>query len=156
MKEAEQGLLLDIPEDQARPVQGLILTTRSNISFYQGDLPRCVILGQQALELLPETPSLPRAASLAFAAHAFLVTGDVTPAIESQVAAVAPAARAVGNRFVVLRGLTLLAQLQIVQGRLQAAAATYRDTAQLAPEPGGTPGPDRQRRLLFRSRRSVS
>ena len=111
LQEAEQGLLPDIPEDQARPVQGLILTTRSNISFYRGDLPRCVVLGRQALELLPETPSFPRAASMAFAAHAFLVIGDVTPAIERQVAAVAPAARAAGNRFVVLRGLTLLAQL---------------------------------------------
>jgi LuxR family maltose regulon positive regulatory protein len=134
LQEAEHGLL-NTPEELARPIQGLILTTGANISFYRGDLPRCVVLGRQALDILPETTSLPRAASIAFAAHAFLVSGDVTPATERQVVAVAPAARAAGNRFVVLRGLTLLAQLQILQGRLHAAAATYREAAQLAPEP---------------------
>jgi LuxR family maltose regulon positive regulatory protein len=137
LREAEGGLPPDTPEEQARLVQGLILTTRANISFYRGDLPRCVVLGRQALELLPETASLPLVASMAFAAHSFLVTGDVTPATERQVAAVAPAARAAGNRFVVLRGLTMLAQLQTLQGRLHAAAATYREAAQLAPDPGG-------------------
>jgi LuxR family maltose regulon positive regulatory protein len=137
LQDAERGLPPDTPEEQARPVQGMILTTRANISFYQGDLPRCVALAQQALDLLPETASLPRVASMAFVAHSFLVTGDATPATGRQVAAVAPAARAAGNRFVVLRGLTLLAQLQVLQGRLHAAAAIYREAAQLAPEPGG-------------------
>jgi LuxR family maltose regulon positive regulatory protein len=137
LQEAERGLSPDTPEQQARAVRGLILTTQANISFFRGDLPRCVALGRQALDLLPETNSLPRAASMAFAAHAFLVTGDATTATERQVAAVAPAARAAGNRFVVLRGLTLLAQLQVLQGRLHAAAVTYREAAQLAPEPGG-------------------
>jgi LuxR family maltose regulon positive regulatory protein len=137
LQEAEQSLMPDTPEEQERQIQGLILTTRANIAFYRGDLPRCVALGQQALERLPETPSLGRAAAMAFAAHSFLVSGDVTAAAERQVAAVAPAARAAGNRFVVLRGLTMLAQFQMLQGRLHAAAATYREAAQLAPEPGG-------------------
>jgi LuxR family maltose regulon positive regulatory protein len=140
LQEVEHALLADTPEEQARPVQGLILTTRANIRFFRGDLPGCVVLGRQALDMLPETPSLPRAASMAFAAHTFLVTGDVTPAIERQVATVAPAARAAGNRFVVLRGLTLLAELQVLQGRLHAAAATYLEAAQIAPEPGGLQG----------------
>jgi LuxR family maltose regulon positive regulatory protein len=135
--EAEQGLLPDTPEEQARLVQGMVQTTRSNITFYRGDLSRCIVLAQQALALLPEAARIPRTAAAAFAAHAFMVTGDVRPASERQVAAVVPAARAAGNRFVVLRGLTLMAQLQILQGRLHAAAATYRQAAQLAPEPGG-------------------
>jgi LuxR family maltose regulon positive regulatory protein len=135
--EAEQGLLPDMLAEQARLVQGMVQTTRSNISFYRGDLPRCIVLAQQALATLPETARIPRAAAIAFAAHAFLVTGDVRPAAERQVAAVAPAARAAGNRFVLLRGITLMAQLQILQGRLHAAAATYRQAPQLAPEPGG-------------------
>jgi LuxR family maltose regulon positive regulatory protein len=135
--EAEQGLLPDTPAEQARLIQGMVQTTRSNISFYRGDLPRCIAQAQQALALLPGTARIPRTAAAACAAQAFLVTGDVRPASERQVAAVVPAARAADNRFVVLRGFTLMAQLQILQGRLHAAAATYRQAAQLAPEPGG-------------------
>jgi LuxR family maltose regulon positive regulatory protein len=135
--EAEQALLPDTPAEQARLVQGMVQTTRSNISFYLGDLPRCIVLAQQALALLPEMARIPRTAAVAFAAHAFMVTGDVRPASERQVAAVAPAARLADNRFVLLRGFTLMAQLQIFQGRLHAAAATYRQAAQLTPEPGG-------------------
>jgi LuxR family maltose regulon positive regulatory protein len=133
---AEQGVLPDTPEEIARTVHGRVLTTRANIRFYRGDLPQSVALGQHALELLPETSSFVRAADLAFAAQAFLVTGDVTATVERQVAAVAPAAQAAGNRFVQLRGYTMLAELHVLQGRLQAAALTYREAAQLAPEHG--------------------
>lgn len=136
LKEAELGISPDTPADLARAIRGRIFTTHANISFYRGDLSGCVALGRQALDLLPETMSIPRVTAMAFAAQAFLVTGDVTSATESQVAAVAPAARAAGNRFVLLRSFTLLAQLQLLQGRLQAAAATYREVTQLAQEPG--------------------
>ncbi|NTU81885.1 MAG: hypothetical protein HGA45_21330, partial [Chloroflexales bacterium] len=135
--ETEAGLPPDMAEAQARQVRGLALTTRANISFYRGALAGCVAFGRQALARLPETPSLERAAALAFAAHGFLLSGEATAAIERQVAAVVPAARAVDNRFVLLRGFTLLAQLQILQGRLRAAAASYREAALVAPEPDG-------------------
>jgi LuxR family transcriptional regulator, maltose regulon positive regulatory protein len=135
LQEAEQALLPDTPDELARSIRGRVLTTRANISFYQGNLPRSVVIGQQALEIFPEIVSFSRPAASAFAAHSFLVTGAVTPAIERLVAAVAPAAHAAGNRFVQLRGYTLLAELEVLQGRLKAAAATYREAAQLAPEP---------------------
>jgi LuxR family maltose regulon positive regulatory protein len=136
LREAEQALLPDAPEELVHSIQGRVLTTRANISFYHGDLPRSVLLGQQALDILPEAANLWRPAAKAFAAHAFLLSGDVAAAIERQVAAVAPTAAAAGNRFVQLRGYTLLAELQVLQGRLQAAAATYREATKLAPEPG--------------------
>jgi LuxR family maltose regulon positive regulatory protein len=135
LQEAEQALP-DLPQEQARQARGLILATRANISFYRGTLPSCVAFGRQALGLLPETPGLARAAATVFAAHSFLLTGDVTPAADRGVAAVAAGARAAGNRGVVLRGLTLLAELQAFQGRLRTAAATYHEAAQLASEPG--------------------
>jgi LuxR family transcriptional regulator, maltose regulon positive regulatory protein len=134
LQQAEQGLSLDTQQPQERTILGRVLTTRANISFYRGDLAHSIALGQQALDFMPE-PSLAQAAAMAFAGHIFLITGDVTPAVEHQVAAVAPAARAVGNRFVLMRALTLLAQLQMLQGRLHAAAATYREVEQLAPTP---------------------
>jgi LuxR family transcriptional regulator, maltose regulon positive regulatory protein len=136
LQEAEQALLPGTPDELARSIRGRVLTTRANISFYQGNLPRSVVLGQQALEIFSEIVNFSRPAASAFAAHSFLVTGAVTPGIERLVAAVAPAAHVAGNRFVQLRGYTLLAELQVLQGRLKAAAATYREAAQLAPEPG--------------------
>jgi LuxR family maltose regulon positive regulatory protein len=137
--QAEQSLIPDMPKQLAGSVRGRILTTRANISFYRGDLPASVAFGKQALDLLPESVSITRPAASAFAAQSFLVDGDVTAAIERQVEAVTPAAYEAGNRFVQLRGYTLLAELQVLQGRLQAAATTYRAAAQLAPEPGMLP-----------------
>ena len=127
----------DAADAQTHQIHGVALSTLGNISFYQGDLAGCVAYGRQALECMPEDPPLGRVAASAFAAHSFLLTGDVTPTMERHVSAVAPVARAVGHRFVLLRALTLLAQLQTLQGRLQAARASYREAEQIAPEPGG-------------------
>ena len=137
VREVEAALPADAVDAYEQRIRGVALTTLGNISFYQGDLARCVAYGHQALECMPEDPPLGRVTASAFAAHRFLLTGDVTPTMERHVSAVAPVARAVGHRFVLLRALTLLAQLQTLQGRLQAARASYREAEQIAPEPGG-------------------
>jgi len=135
--EAEACLGPDTPEEVQRLVQGMAHTTRSTIGFYQGDLTRCIAHAEQALSLLPQEASIPRTAASGFAALAFLVSGDVGPAVERRMATAASVARTADNRFVVLRLRVLQARLQMMQGRLRAAAATLRAAAAVAPEPGG-------------------
>jgi hypothetical protein len=57
----------------------------SLLARLSGDLERCVALSHRALDLLPETDTTPltrllRMGALSSAAHAYLVSGDVTPA----------------------------------------------------------------------------
>jgi len=70
---------------------------------------------------------------MAAGATAYLVSGDVTPASEQLVADVIAQLRALGNPSSLLRGTTLLARLQALQGRLRQATATYAEAAQIAP-----------------------
>jgi len=66
-------------------------------------------------------------------AHTYLVNGDVTANMEQQVQAAVLAARPSGYRLVHFRSLTLLARLQMLQGRLRAAAATYEQAGRATP-----------------------
>jgi LuxR family maltose regulon positive regulatory protein len=58
-------------------------------------------------------------------------------AAERLAVAAIPAVRASGNPFTFLRSMTNLARLQVLQGRLRIAAATYREAAHTAAGPGG-------------------
>src|SRR3989442_3336594 len=67
--------------------------------------------------------------------HAYLVSGDVTPASERLPMELVAYARASEYQLLTLRGLTLLARLQALQGRLKQAAATYGEVVQLVKRP---------------------
>ena len=54
-----------------------------------------------------------------------MVSGDVTQEVEDLVAATAAPLRATGDLFALLTSKTLLARLQVLQGRLRQAATTY-------------------------------
>ena len=100
----------------------------------------CVTLSHRALDLLPEMDTTPltrllREGALHGAAHAYLVSGDVTPASERLPMELLAYARASEYRLLTLRGLTLLARLQVLQGRLKQAAATYGEVVQLVKRP---------------------
>ena len=75
-----------------------------------------------------------RATVTGMLAHAYLVSGDVTPNTEQQVTSAVDAVRASGYRLVHFRCLTLLARLQMLQGRLREASATYEQAGQATPE----------------------
>jgi uncharacterized membrane-anchored protein len=109
----------------------------SLLARLSGDLERCVTLSHRALDLLPEMDTTPhtrllRVGALHGAAHAYLVSGDVTPASERLPMELVAYARASEYRLLTLRGLTLLARLQ---GRLKQAAATYGEVVQLVKRP---------------------
>lgn len=133
IREAEHWVELNRPTDQAQLVLGQVAALRAALVRFAGDLPRSVAFAQQSLDLLPATDVIGRAGSLVNAAHAFLVHGELTLAVERAVLAVARPAQESGNLYAILRSFTLLARLRVLQGRLTAAAACYRQGVQAMP-----------------------
>ncbi len=87
----------------------------------------------ETLELVPETEVLLRSSAATGPAHAFLVSGDVTQEVEDLVEATAAPLRATGDLFALLTSMTLLARLQVLQGRLRQAATTYEQMVHVVP-----------------------
>jgi len=134
LQDAETCVQADMPEDQARVIQGWVAGVRANLALFSGDLARCVAFARQTLDLLPETEVIMRASAATGPAHAYLVSGDVTQASEDLVAASSAPVRASGDLFALLTSITLLARLQVMQGRLRQAAITYEQVVQVVPE----------------------
>ena len=79
--------------------------------------------------------AIPRAGPLATTTRAYLMSGDVTPDSEREVAAAGELIRISDNRFALVSSICLLARLHILQGRLRQAAATYTQVVQVVPQP---------------------
>ncbi|MBV9707924.1 MAG: hypothetical protein JO125_11020 [Chloroflexi bacterium] len=130
LQDAELGLEFDAPAQQVRTIQGQVATLRAFIAHYDGNLVGSVALSYQALALLPEMEVLWRAAAMVYAAHTYLVSGDVTAQREGLLVANIAPVRALGSLALLLRSLTLLARLQGLQGRLHRAISTYEQGVQ--------------------------
>jgi len=135
LQDAERWILPGTPADQARLIQGRAAAIRANIARYTGDLAGCVALAQQVLELLPEGETIARTIASLHMARAYRVSGDVRDDAERRAVAVIAPFRSAQNLLGMLAAITNLARLQVMQGRLHAAAATYREMAQLAAAP---------------------
>ncbi len=133
LQDAERYLKASNLTDKPRAMVGQIATVRANLARFTGDLVRCVELSNQGLGLLPETEKIFLASAMANLGQTYLVTGDVTPGLESRVTEVVAPVRASGNVSATLRSLTLLARLHVLQGRLHQATAIYREVTQVAP-----------------------
>ena len=134
VQEIERGVREEMPAaEQARIIQGWVLTFRARIASYSGDLLQATSLAQQALEVLPEAEVLPRAGALATTISAYEVSGDVTLATEREVAAAVALIRLSDNLFAIVGSMTLLARLHVLQGRLRQAAAMYAQVVQVVP-----------------------
>ncbi len=133
LHDAEKCVQADLSPDFARSILGWVAAVRANLALFSGDLVGCVALAQQTLELVPETEGLLRSSAATGPAHAFLVSGDVTQEVEDLVAATAAPLRATGDLFALLTSMTLLARLQVLQGRLRQAATTYEQVAHVVP-----------------------
>jgi LuxR family transcriptional regulator, maltose regulon positive regulatory protein len=145
LHDAERALQPDIPADRARRVRGIVALLRGGIRYYTGDLVQAISLMQQTLELLPEpTASMEggvaiarsRAVAALYVATAYQLTGDVTAVSERRVADVIAPARATGYATETLRSYSALAALQVLQGRLRAAAATYAEVERVISSQG--------------------
>jgi LuxR family maltose regulon positive regulatory protein len=135
VQEAERGVQVEVPAEQARIIQGWVLSTRAGIAGLSGDRPHAISLARQALELLPETEMVPRMGAIIVAAHAYEVNGDVTHATEHEVATAVALIRTSDNPFAIASSICLLARLYVLQGRLRLAAATYEQVVQAVPRP---------------------
>ena len=135
LQETERGVQEEMPAEQAQIIQGWVLATRAGIAAFSGDLPHAIPLAHQALELLPEAEVIPRSSAIVVAAHAYELSGDVTPATEHEVAAAIALIRTSDNPFAIVGSMTLLARLHVLQGRLRQAAAMYAQVVQVVPRP---------------------
>jgi ATP/maltotriose-dependent transcriptional regulator MalT len=134
LQDAERCVQADLSADEARAIGGWVTGVRANLALFSGDLARCVAFARQALDLLPETEGIMRVSARVGPAHAYLVSGDVRQEVEAQVAATAAPLRETGDLFALLTSLTLLARLQVLQGRLRQAATTYERAGHVVPE----------------------
>jgi len=135
IQDAERCIQPDTPADQVQLIQGRAAAIRANIARYSGDLAGCVAFAQQVLRLLPETETIARTIAILHVARAFRVSGDVRDDAERRAIAVIAPFQAAGNLLGTLAAITNLARLQVLQGRLHAAAATYRTMTQIASRP---------------------
>jgi LuxR family maltose regulon positive regulatory protein len=133
LQEAERRFQEEIADEQEQIILGWMLTARAALAHLFGDIPQAVSLAQQALQLFPEAEVIPRAANMAIAIRAYLVSGDVSAASEHKVAAAAAFIRTSGNLFSVVSSLSLLARLHILQGRLHQAASTFAQVVEMIP-----------------------
>jgi LuxR family maltose regulon positive regulatory protein len=143
LHEAEHALPPETPDELARLVRGRVALCRGIIGCLVGDLAQALDFLQQAVALLPETTANPtlgimsaraRAATAVYvAATAYQLTGDVTEASEQRTAAAIAPIRTTGYMTETLHSYTSLAYLQVLQGHLRAAAATYAEVERLIP-----------------------
>jgi LuxR family maltose regulon positive regulatory protein len=131
LQQAERGVQ-ELPAEQAQIIMGYVLASRGDIALFNGDIPQGLSLKKQALELLPEAEVIPRASALVSSIRAYLVSGDVTPASEREVAAVALVGTS-DNLYATVSGICLLARLHVLQGRLRLAGTTYAQLTQVVP-----------------------
>jgi LuxR family transcriptional regulator, maltose regulon positive regulatory protein len=137
LDDAERDVHLEEPADRAHIILGQVATVRGNLARISGDLARCVALSRRALDLLPETQFMWTVATLN-ATYAYHVSGDVTPTTERLVSDVITPVRRTGNPLTILRCIINLARLQVLQGRLRQASATFEEAARASSGPGGS------------------
>jgi LuxR family maltose regulon positive regulatory protein len=135
LQDAERCVQKGVPPELARIILGHVYSLRSTIILLSGNMAGGVSLARQSLDLLPETEVLARTGTLVMVAHAFLLNGDVTLANQHEVEAAVDIVQTSGNLQAFVRGISLLAWLYMVQGRLRDAAATYVRAAQVGPRP---------------------
>ncbi|MGZ6365551.1 MAG: LuxR C-terminal-related transcriptional regulator [Ktedonobacteraceae bacterium] len=134
LQDAEHCLQADMPEIERQVISGKIAVIRAVIARNPGDFERSVSIANKALDLLPETEKFERASAMLSAAHAFLVTGDVTATSVHQIETILAPAHASKDLYMVLRSIILLARLQVMQGQLKKAATTYEEAVRVIPE----------------------
>ena len=131
MEQAERAIQAAMPAEQGQMVQGWLAVLRASITYLRVDLRQTVLHAQEALRLLPESEEDMRAAATSYANYGYLVSGDVRPATEQQLAA---AVGSPGNLYTQVRTRANLARLQALQGKLRQAELTYVQAAQALPE----------------------
>jgi LuxR family transcriptional regulator, maltose regulon positive regulatory protein len=142
LDDAEQCIQTETPANQVQRIRGQVALFRAIMARFYGNLAHSVVLSHQALEVLPKALANLRTVALLNAARIYLVSGEVTPANEQLLIEAITQIRLLSNQVAIMTGLTNLARLQTLQGRLRQATKTYAEAAQVAG------GPDVLRALI--------
>ena len=137
IQEIEEALRGGRLAKQRRTIQGQVEAIRGSIARYVGDSEGAIAHCQKALTLLPQTERLTRPGVLFIAATQFLTSGDVRPAAERMMAELVRRTPDLGLPGYGPKGMALLARLQVMQGRLRQAGATYARVARSVRALGG-------------------
>jgi hypothetical protein len=113
-----------------------IAAIRCFMASRSGDVPRCLELGRQALEILPESnPGVLGVVQMAMGGVRIL-RGDFDAAIQSMREA-GRLGKLAGNLQVAVTSISAVANLLMAQGKLHQAEETYREALQLTYLPDG-------------------
>jgi len=142
LQDAERCLHEEMPAQQRCTLLSMIAAFRGYHARLLGNYELGGSLAQQALELMPEVEEtllirMARQGTLVKAASAYLVNGDMTATTEGLVSAAVTSARTLGNLPAIMKSISNLARLQLLQGRLRQAARTIEQATQLVPQPAG-------------------
>ncbi|MBA3471111.1 MAG: LuxR family transcriptional regulator [Herpetosiphonaceae bacterium] len=124
-----------LPDVEQQRVRGEIATIRAFIPRFEGDIRRSITLSEQALTIIAPDDLVLRGIIAGNLTVVGRLVGDVAAASRAAADAVAINQQS-GNTFAALLAISDLAQLQVIQGQLQRATATFRQGLQLAVERG--------------------
>jgi LuxR family maltose regulon positive regulatory protein len=132
-----QSRLQDVvAADADGSVAGEVTAFRALIAAYRGKRERSARLSEQALELLPEESLFFRSFIAGFLGLAYLYSGDVEPATRAFEEAVQVSEKT-GNVVISVLARCHLAELAMLQGRLQRAEGLYKQALQAARDKRG-------------------
>jgi len=123
--EVEARLDDAIKSDDSGHISGEVTMFRAALATVKGDIQSSIELSQRALELLPKDSYFFRGNTVRSLASAYEMAGDLTAAINTFDEAVKMDHRA-GNKVGEIVGLTKIAGLRKIQGRLKDAHQLYR------------------------------
>jgi LuxR family maltose regulon positive regulatory protein len=142
LQSAEARLSEDSVSGAAPAVRGNILAIRAFVARFQEGYQPTIKLSHQALQYLPASDLTVRSALLANLGITYFKTGDMDSAQQYLQMCCTTGSQAEGNLYAALTAISYLAEIQINQGNLLAAANIFQKAIQLGNEStGGQPLP---------------
>ena len=138
LEQVEDATLPDEADMQA--LRGEILALRSELVLFQDDIDQALRLTEQAQAIIPEDNLRLRRSVAQIQGYIYRLNGQVGPA-EETLQQSAELSRAVGDLTVQAFALSDLAEVQVMQGQLRRATATFRQVVALAADQNVWPFP---------------
>jgi LuxR family transcriptional regulator, maltose regulon positive regulatory protein len=132
---AGQAKTVALTIEDARELQGIVAAVRAAQYSKEEAIAETIAYAQQALACLPAQNERWRSVALLCLGFAYEMDGAVRSAVQTLEEAIHLCYR-VGNDYAATVGSMALARTHLVHGRLQAAAAIYRDTLARAQRQG--------------------
>jgi len=132
---ADTAGMIVVDEEEFRRLPGMIALLRAAQALARGDMPEAAKNARRVLDLAPEDAHLMLGGAASVLGLAAWASGDLDTACRMTADGMANVRRA-GYISSAIGGSIVLADIQIVQGRLHEAMTTYERALQWATEPG--------------------